>query len=106
MHVFAVQKASILFAGRTFPGHPYFATQLGSGQLSLFNLLKAYSLLDKEVGYCQGLSFVAGILLMHVSAELTLHGKATMHQVTAMVATSKNVLFPGHNHLLALTLMT
>ena len=26
--------------------------------------------------------------------------KATSHQVTAMLATSKNVLFPGHNHLL------
>lgn len=53
--------------GRTFPGHPYFSPQLGPGQLALFNLLKAYSLLDKEVGYCQGLSFVAGVLLMHVS---------------------------------------
>ncbi len=54
-------------AGRTFPNHPYFSRQLGAGQLSLFNLLKAYSLVDKEVGYCQGLSFVAGVLLMHVS---------------------------------------
>ena len=26
--------------------------------------------------------------------------KNTIHQVTTMVATSKNVLFPGHNHLL------
>ena len=26
--------------------------------------------------------------------------KATMHQVTTMVATSKNVLYVGHNHLL------
>lgn len=52
--------------GRTFPKHPYYAQPLGPGQLSLFNLLKAYSLLDKEVGYCQGLSFVAGILLLHV----------------------------------------
>jgi len=55
-------------SGRTFPSHPYFSTQLGPGQLSLFNLLKAYSLLDEEVGYCQGLSFIAGILLMHVSS--------------------------------------
>ena len=31
---------------------------------------------------------------------LTLHKKATIHQVTTMLATSKNVLFPGHNHLL------
>ena len=53
-------------SGRTFPGHPYFSMQLGNGQLALFNLLKAYSLMDQDVGYCQGLSFVAGILLMHV----------------------------------------
>ena len=28
----------------------------------------------------------------------TLHKKATIHQVTIMLATFKNVLFPGHNH--------
>jgi hypothetical protein len=54
-------------AGRTFPNHTYFSSPLGPGQLALFNLLKAYSLLDPEVGYCQGLSFVAGVLLLHVS---------------------------------------
>ena len=26
--------------------------------------------------------------------------KAAIHKVTTMLATSKNVLFPGHNHLL------
>ena len=31
---------------------------------------------------------------------VTLRKKVTIHQVTAMLATSKNVLFPGHNHLL------
>lgn len=56
-------------SGRTFPTHPYFSAQLGAGQLSLYNLLKAYSLLDPEVGYCQGLSFVAGVLLLHMSEE-------------------------------------
>lgn len=39
----------------------------GPGQLALYNLLKAYSLLDPEVGYCQGLCFVAGVLLLHVN---------------------------------------
>lgn len=43
---------------------------LGPGQLALYNLLKAYSLLDEEVGYCQGLSFIAGVLLLHVSIIL------------------------------------
>lgn len=59
----------IVFTGRTFPTHPYFSAQLGAGQLSLYNILKAYSLLDQEVGYCQGLSFVAGILLLHMGEE-------------------------------------
>ncbi|XP_054829636.1 TBC1 domain family member 4 isoform X4 [Eublepharis macularius] len=63
------QHAILVDLGRTFPTHPYFSTQLGAGQLSLFNLLKAYSLLDKEVGYCQGISFVAGVLLLHMSEE-------------------------------------
>ena len=35
-----------------------------------------------------------------VSLCLTLGEKATIHQVTTMLATSKNVLYPGHNHLL------
>ncbi|XP_074128457.1 TBC1 domain family member 1 isoform X4 [Sminthopsis crassicaudata] len=63
------QHAILIDLGRTFPTHPYFAAQLGAGQLSLYNILKAYSLLDKEVGYCQGLSFVAGVLLLHMSEE-------------------------------------
>ncbi|XP_016895278.2 TBC1 domain family member 4 isoform X2 [Cynoglossus semilaevis] len=65
----AQQHAILVDLGRTFPTHQYFSVQLGAGQLSLYNLLKAYSLLDTEVGYCQGISFVAGILLLHMSEE-------------------------------------
>lgn len=60
-----------LILGRTFPTHAHFIPRLGSGQLGLFNVLKAYSILDDEVGYCQGISFVAGIMLMHVSIYAT-----------------------------------
>lgn len=63
------QHAILIDLARTFPNHPYFNKQLGPGQLSLFNLLKAYSIIDSNVGYCQGLSFVAGILLMHLEEE-------------------------------------
>ncbi|KAL1023996.1 hypothetical protein UPYG_G00050040 [Umbra pygmaea] len=63
------QHAILIDLGRTFPTHPYFQAQLGAGQLSLYNLLKAYSLLDPEVGYCQGLSFIAGVLLLHMAEE-------------------------------------
>jgi Rab-GTPase-TBC domain len=53
---------------RTFPQHPQFL--LGQGQEELFNVLKAYSLTDMEVGYCQGMAFVAGILLMYMPEHL------------------------------------
>lgn len=51
---------------RTFPNHEYFQAD-GLGQEALFNVVKAYSLYDPEVGYCQGLSFVVGPLLLNVS---------------------------------------
>lgn len=41
------QHAIFVDLGRTFPTVPYFAESMGPGQLSLYNLLKAYSLLDK-----------------------------------------------------------
>ncbi|XP_059145319.1 TBC1 domain family member 1-like [Physella acuta] len=67
------QHAILIDLGRTFPCHPYFAKALGPGQLELFNLLKAYSLLDTEVGYCQGLSFIVGMLLMHMEEISAFH---------------------------------
>ena len=44
----------------------------------------------------QALSLDLGKLFL----GLTLHKKATIHQETTMLATSRNVLFPGYNHLL------
>ncbi|CAF3535619.1 unnamed protein product [Rotaria sordida] len=54
---------------RTYPEHEFFKEQHGLGQESLFNVIKAYSLYDREVGYCQGMSFVVGLLLMHMPEE-------------------------------------
>lgn len=50
---------------RTFPSHEYFE-EGSAGQASLFNVLKAYSIYDVDVGYCQGISFVVGALLLNV----------------------------------------
>lgn len=66
------QHAIFIDLGRTFPNHTYYKAALGIGQLSLFNILKAYSILDPELGYCQGLGFICGVLLLHVSL-LILH---------------------------------
>lgn len=60
------QHAIFIDLGRTFPKHNYYKQPLGLGQLSLFNLLKAYSILDPELGYCQGLGFICAVLLLHV----------------------------------------
>lgn len=52
---------------RTFPAHDYFKEAGGVGQDSLYKISKAYAVYDEEVGYCQGLSFLAAALLLHVS---------------------------------------
>lgn len=51
---------------RTYPEHEFFKEKDGMGQESLFNVMKAYSLHDREVGYCQGSGFIVGLLLMQV----------------------------------------
>lgn len=38
----------------------------GPGQQSLFNVLKCFSIVRKEIAYCQGLAPVASILLMNM----------------------------------------
>lgn len=48
---------------RTFPGNAEFKLPAESGQNRLYNILKAYSAYDPETGYCQGMNFIAGILL-------------------------------------------
>ena len=63
------QHAIFMDIGRTFPNHEYYKCPFGMGQLSLFNILKAYSILDPELGYCQGLAFICGVLLLHVSKK-------------------------------------
>lgn len=38
---------------RTFPSHVFFRQRHGPGQRSLYNVLKAYSVYDRDVGYVQ-----------------------------------------------------
>ncbi|XP_014674298.1 PREDICTED: rab GTPase-activating protein 1-like [Priapulus caudatus] len=54
---------------RTFPAHDFFKEAGGLGQDSLFKLSKAYSVYDEEIGYCQGQSFLAAALLLHIPEE-------------------------------------
>ncbi|KAH8344929.1 hypothetical protein KR067_010985 [Drosophila pandora] len=54
---------------RTYPEVEFFKEKDGPGQEALFNVIKAYSLHDREVGYCQGSGFIVGLLLMQMPEE-------------------------------------
>lgn len=52
--------------GRSFPGVDMFRDPEGDGQRMLGRVLKSFSLYDTKIGYCQGLAFLVGPLLMHM----------------------------------------
>jgi len=54
---------------RTFPYHSMFLEDGGPGQTSLFQVLKAFSLHDTDIGYSQALSPIVAVLLMHMTEE-------------------------------------
>ena len=55
--------------GRTFPKHQQFRDSGGLGQRSLYHVLRAYSVLDPKVGYCQGMGYVVALLLTTMCEE-------------------------------------
>ncbi|GAB2299881.1 hypothetical protein Dimus_033931 [Dionaea muscipula] len=65
----AVELEIIRDISRTFPSHVFFQQRHGPGQRSLYNVLKAYSVFDRNVGYVQGMGFIAGLLLLYMSEE-------------------------------------
>ncbi|KNA24542.1 hypothetical protein SOVF_014700 [Spinacia oleracea] len=52
---------------RTFPGHPWLDTS--EGHAALRRVLVGYSFRDSYVGYCQGLNYVAALLLLVMKTE-------------------------------------
>ncbi|XP_008215148.1 TBC1 domain family member whacked [Nasonia vitripennis] len=52
---------------RQFPHHEMFVEN-APGQQELFQILKAYSILNSKVGYCQAQAPIAAFLLMHMPA--------------------------------------
>ncbi|XP_057564241.1 USP6 N-terminal-like protein [Hippopotamus amphibius kiboko] len=58
-----------LDVNRTFRNHIMFRERYGIKQQALFHVLAAYSVYDTEVGYCQGMNQIVGILLMFLGEE-------------------------------------
>ena len=42
----------------------------GGGQKNLRRILQAYALHNPELGYCQGMGMIVGILLMRMTTEV------------------------------------
>eukprot|EP01091_Cochliopodium_minus_P016067 TRINITY_DN5903_c0_g1_i1.p1 TRINITY_DN5903_c0_g1~~TRINITY_DN5903_c0_g1_i1.p1 ORF type:complete len:366 (-),score=96.25 TRINITY_DN5903_c0_g1_i1:102-1199(-) len=52
---------------RTFPGHELFESKEGREKLQ--RILMAFAVYQPEVGYCQGMNFIAGVLLLFIKDE-------------------------------------
>lgn len=52
---------------RTFPDIRRFTTL--EGQAAMGRVLKAYAAYDPEIGYCQGMNFLAGMLILYMATE-------------------------------------
>ncbi|KAI6173433.1 Ecotropic viral integration site 5-like protein [Aphelenchoides besseyi] len=62
------EKVIMRDVNRTFPELEFFKDE-SHGQQNLFNVIKAYSIHDREVGYCQGSAFIVGMLLLQMPEE-------------------------------------
>lgn len=54
---------------RQFREHLQYRERYSIKQQQLFNVLTAYAMYNSEVGYCQGMSGLAGVLLMYMDEE-------------------------------------
>jgi hypothetical protein len=59
---------------RTLTHHQMFEEKGGEGQQKLLRVLKAYSYFNPAVGYCQGMSYLAAILLTVMGEEEAFYG--------------------------------
>ncbi|XP_074645042.1 USP6 N-terminal-like protein [Tubulanus polymorphus] len=58
-----------LDVNRTYRNHVMFRERYNVKQQALFHVLAAYSMYNSEVGYCQGMSQIAALLLMYLNEE-------------------------------------
>ena len=77
-----------LDVNRTYRDHIMFRERYNNRQVALFHVLAAYSMYNSEVGYCQGMSQIAALLLMYLTEEedafwalsrIMVHPKYAMH---------------------------
>ncbi len=58
-----IQKLLCKDVHRTYSEHNLFMEEPSTGNNRLYNLLNAYALFDVDVGYMQGMNFIAALVL-------------------------------------------
>ena len=66
-NIICIADVVVRIVGRTFPEHDYFAS--GEGCDALRHVLQAYALHNPNIGYCQSLNFIGGMMLLYLSEE-------------------------------------
>ena len=54
---------------RTFYTHGMLVARGGPGQTQLCNILALYARVNPHTGYCQGMAYIAAVLLMNMGEE-------------------------------------
>jgi Rab-GTPase-TBC domain len=62
------------------------------GKSALRRVLCAYAMRNPEVGYCQGLNFIAGLLLQVRQSLQTIHTYTSVHSACGQLLTSHDVV--------------
>lgn len=75
---------------RTFPHHADFSVKGGVFQKAMRTVLYAYARYDTELGYCQGMGFVAGTLIMYMVEEEAFWCLVRLMQQVCMPFTAPN----------------
>lgn len=58
-----------LDVNRTYRNHIMFRDRFSTKQCMLYRILVAYSVYNSEIGYCQGMSHIAALILMYMDEE-------------------------------------
>ena len=82
--------------------HEMFYEDGGAGQVSLRRVLTWYAALDPEVGYCQGMGFIAALLLSYMIEEDAFYCLYAV--LTVSVASMDIILLSEHSNMLSVLL--
>ena len=91
---------------RTYVGHGFFQDDSANGgKEALYKISKAYSVYDAEVGYCQGFSFMAAVLLLQVTSKERGRKREREREIEREGGIEEEVIFSGDISVIALLVL-